>query len=116
VWAALEADPVVLRQRCEVLVAALPSELGAVTVAADGVVGGGGAPGQPLPGWAVALPERYAALLRQLPHPVLARVERGRCLVDLRCIPPNDDAFVATAIIQTSEQQGPPPARQSLRP
>ena len=103
VWDALEADPVVLRQRCEVLVAALPSELGAVTVAADGVVGGGGAPGQPLPGWAVALPERYAALLRQLPHPVLARVERGRCLVDLRCIPPHDDTAVVAAIIQASE-------------
>ncbi|HEV7145714.1 MAG TPA: L-seryl-tRNA(Sec) selenium transferase [Pedococcus sp.] len=103
VWDALEADPEVLRERCQALVATLPHELGAVTVPADGVVGGGGAPGQLLPGWAIALPERYAALLRQLPHPVLAHVERGQCLVDLRCIAPHDDAAVAAAILVAAE-------------
>jgi L-seryl-tRNA(Ser) seleniumtransferase len=107
VWDALEAAPEVLRERCEALVEALPSELGALTVPADGVVGGGGAPGQPLPGWAVALPERYAASLRQLPRPVLARVERGRCLVDLRCIAPRDDAAVGAAIILAGASSAP---------
>ena len=67
-------------------------------VPADGVVGGGGAPGRTLPGWAVALPEPYAAALRLLDRPVLARVERGRCLVDLRCIPADADPSVAQAI------------------
>ena len=99
VWDALEADPAVLRTRCEALVATLPAGLGTV-VPAEGVVGGGGAPGHTLPGWAVALPEPYAAALRAGPRPVLARVERGRCLVDLRCILPESDPLVAQAIRQ----------------
>jgi L-seryl-tRNA(Ser) seleniumtransferase len=95
---AIEADPGRLRARCEALVASLRTEIDATVVPADGVVGGGGAPGLSLPGWAVALPERYAALLRSQPQPVLARVERGRCLVDPRCIPEDADRLVAQAI------------------
>ncbi|KRF23301.1 L-seryl-tRNA(Sec) selenium transferase [Phycicoccus sp. Soil803] len=102
VWDALEADPAVLRVRCEAVAASLPDGLASV-VPADGVVGGGGAPGQALPGWAVALPESYAASLRLLARPVLARVERGRCLVDLRCIPAAADAVVAQAIRDAGE-------------
>ena len=98
VWEAIEADPARLRARSEALAAALPSSVGARVVPADGVVGGGGAPGLTLPGWAVALPETYAALLRSQPRPVLARIERGRCLVDLRCIPEDADSAVAEAI------------------
>jgi L-seryl-tRNA(Ser) seleniumtransferase len=97
VWDALEADPDRLRARCDALVAGLPEGLG-TTVPADGVVGGGGAPGHTLPGWAVALPETYAAALREQARPVLARVEHGQCLVDLRCIPETADAVVAQAI------------------
>jgi L-seryl-tRNA(Ser) seleniumtransferase len=98
VWEALEADPNQLRARCEHLVAALPEAVGAEVVPADGVVGGGGAPGLRLPGWAVALPEAYAARLRTGDRPVLARTERGRCLVELRCVPPDSDDLVAEAI------------------
>lgn len=97
VWDALEADADVLHARCEAVVAGLPAGLASV-VAADGVVGGGGAPGRTLPGWAVALPESYAVALRLQARPVLARVERGRCLVDLRCIPADADPWVAQAI------------------
>ena len=43
-------------------------------------------------------PTPYAAALRLLDRPVLARVERGRCLVDLRCIPADADSSVAQAI------------------
>ncbi len=95
---AIEADPGRLRARCEAVVASLAPEIGATVVPAQGVVGGGGAPGLRLPGWAVALPERYAALLRSRTQPVLARVERGQCLVDLRCIPETSDEVVAEAI------------------
>ena len=98
VWDALEADPARLRARCEAVVAGLPPQVGAEAVPSDGVVGGGGAPGVILPGWAVALPEAYAAALRTQARPVLARVERGRCLVDLRCIPEESDSLVAQAI------------------
>ncbi|MGO4340459.1 L-seryl-tRNA(Sec) selenium transferase [Pedococcus sp. 2YAF34] len=98
VWDALEADPDRLRARCAALVATLPTGSGATVVAADGVVGGGGAPGRPLPGWAVALPEACAELLRGLDEPVLARVERGRCLVDPRCVPESLDRTLTEAV------------------
>ena len=53
-------------------------------------VGGGGAPGVTLPSAAVALPERFAAALRPAEPAVLGRLERGRCLLDLRALPPAD--------------------------
>jgi len=94
-WQALRADPVRLRQRAEALAAALP---GAEVVPSDGAVGGGGAPGLRLPGWAVALPEAYAAPLRAGEPPVVARVEHGRTLLDLRCVPEGDDPLLVQAV------------------
>lgn len=51
----------------------------------------------PLPGWAVRLPERAASFLRLGQPAVLPRVHDGACLIDLRCIPEDDDARVAAA-------------------
>jgi L-seryl-tRNA(Ser) seleniumtransferase len=95
---ALEADPAALLARCDRVAAALGREADARTVQADGVVGGGGAPGLRLPGWAVSLPEAYAERLRTGAPAVLARIERGRCLVDLRCVPAASDPLVVKAI------------------
>lgn len=63
-----------------------------------GRVGGGGAPGVDLPGFALALPEAVALPLRAGTPAVLARVEKGHCLVDLRCVPPESDAILALAL------------------
>ncbi|MGG5258924.1 L-seryl-tRNA(Sec) selenium transferase [Phycicoccus avicenniae] len=63
-----------------------------------GRVGGGGGPGVELPGVALAVPEVVAGRLRLGRPPVLARVEGGRCLVDLRCVAPEDDAVLAAAL------------------
>ena len=102
---ALEADRTDLRARSERLADAVRPTVAAhhpdhvvEVVPADGVVGGGGAPGLPLPGWAVTLPEAYAVALRVLARPVLARLDRGRCLVDLRCIAADRDDDVAQAV------------------
>jgi L-seryl-tRNA(Ser) seleniumtransferase len=103
--AALHADPGELRQRCERLVALL-GRIDAEVVASDGVVGGGGAPGVTLPGWAVALPEAYAEPLRRNDPPVVGRVERGRCLLDLRCVPADDDPTVLAAVRAVATQGG----------
>ncbi|GAB2587025.1 L-seryl-tRNA(Sec) selenium transferase [Microlunatus antarcticus] len=97
-WSALHADPDGLRTRCEALAAALEGVVAAEVVPSDGAVGGGGAPGLTLPGWAVALPPAYAAALRTGDPTVVARTERGRCLVDLRCVDPDDDGRLADAI------------------
>jgi L-seryl-tRNA(Ser) seleniumtransferase len=106
----LHADPERLRARCEQLCAELlvdpgpPVQRGqlvrpmAEVVPSPGAVGGGGAPGLELAGWAVALPETYAAALRRGQPCVLARVERGRTLVDLRCIPECADGELLEAI------------------
>jgi len=91
---ALHADPERLRARAESLAAAV----GASVVAHDGRVGGGGAPGVPLPGWAVRLPESAAALLRAGDPAVLPRVHDGACLLDLRCIPESDDDELLAAV------------------
>ena len=67
-------------------------------VAHDGRVGGGGAPGIPLPGWAVDLPEALAPALRLGDPAIVARVHQGRCLIDLRCVPETEDDRVAEAV------------------
>jgi L-seryl-tRNA(Ser) seleniumtransferase len=93
-WAALRADPNDLHDRARRLAAMVGGEL----VHSDGAVGGGGAPGLRLPGWAVALPEADAEPLRLGEPTVVARVERGRCLLDLRCVPPECDSMLADTV------------------
>ncbi|QDG88262.1 L-seryl-tRNA(Sec) selenium transferase [Pseudarthrobacter sp. NIBRBAC000502770] len=91
---ALHADAGQLRRRTD----RLARELGAAVVPHDGRVGGGGAPGVPLAGWALRLPEGVARLLRTGDPAVLPRVHDGFCLVDLRCVPERDDARIAAAV------------------
>ncbi len=92
---AIRAEPAVLRTRCEWLA----HEVGGEVVASAGAVGGGGAPGQELVGWAVALPSSYAERLRLAEPCVVGRVERDRCLLDLRCVPVEDDARLRDAVL-----------------
>jgi L-seryl-tRNA(Ser) seleniumtransferase len=98
-WAALRADPDALRARVDLVVAALAADgVPATAVPSAGAVGGGGAPGLTLPGWAVALPEHYATALRTGRPAVVGRVERGRCLLDLRCVLADDDPRLLAAV------------------
>ncbi|WP_169253636.1 L-seryl-tRNA(Sec) selenium transferase [Brevibacterium sp. 'Marine'] len=91
---ALHIDADHLRKRTEELAEAV----GATVVDHDGRVGGGGAPGVSLPGWAIELPEDCAEPLRLGDPAIVARVHQGRCLVDLRCVSESDDRRVAEAI------------------
>jgi L-seryl-tRNA(Ser) seleniumtransferase len=95
VWVALHADLDELRRRVDDLAAAVGT--GAV-VAHDGVVGGGGAPGQTLPGWALALPSQAAERLRTGEPCVATRLVDGRCLLDLRAVPAELDGAVVAAV------------------
>ncbi|MCA1656273.1 MAG: L-seryl-tRNA(Sec) selenium transferase, partial [Actinobacteria bacterium] len=95
VWSSLRADRDALRQRAQ----HLADTVGGEVVASDGAVGGGGAPGVPLPGWAVSLPSSYAERLRLGNPCVVARIENGRCLVDLRCVPEADDDLLRAAVL-----------------
>ncbi|WP_180687440.1 L-seryl-tRNA(Sec) selenium transferase [Streptomyces gossypiisoli] len=102
--ASLAADPALLARRAERLASALGADGIAVrAVESAATVGGGGAPGVTLPSAALSLPERYAAALRTGPDPVVGRLESGRCLLDLRAVPPEDDARLAEAVRSVTE-------------
>ncbi|MFK4335930.1 MULTISPECIES: L-seryl-tRNA(Sec) selenium transferase [unclassified Kocuria] len=97
---ALHAEPGRLRERAEALAAAVDAEV----VPHDGRVGGGGAPGVPLHGWAVRLPEAVARPLRLGRPAVLPRVHDGACLVDLRCVPESRDHELTDAVTAALEE------------
>ena len=97
---ALHLDPAEHLARTEALAQAVGGEV----VEHPGRVGGGGAPEYPLPGYAVALDESLAPLLRQGRPAVLPRVHNGQCLIDVRCIPASDDEKLAAAILRAQEQ------------
>lgn len=94
---------------------ALAERLGAEVVPSVGRVGGGGAPGVDLPGWAVSLQEDLAPRLRTGTPAVLARTERGRTLIDLRCVPPESDDALANAILTALTAGEVPPPRPPAR-
>jgi L-seryl-tRNA(Ser) seleniumtransferase len=99
-WQALRADPDALRARTGRARAAIAA--GGVDVElreSVAVVGGGGAPELELPSWSLSLPEAYAGPLRTAATPVVGRVERGRLLLDLRCVPADRDADVIAAVL-----------------
>nr|WP_174864654.1 L-seryl-tRNA(Sec) selenium transferase [Streptomyces spinoverrucosus] len=102
--ASLAADPARLARRAERLASTLAADgIDVRAVESAATVGGGGAPGVTLPSAAVSLPERYAAALRTGPVPVVGRLESGRCLLDLRAVPPEDDERLAEAVRSVTE-------------
>jgi L-seryl-tRNA(Ser) seleniumtransferase len=62
------------------------------------VAGGGSVPGQEIPSAGVALEGDHTSALRAFDPPVIARVEGGRTIVDLRTVDPADDRVVAAAL------------------
>jgi L-seryl-tRNA(Ser) seleniumtransferase len=66
-------------------------------------VGGGSLPGFELETWTVTLEprigaERGAALMRRAPVPVLARVQNGRVVLDVRTLLPDDESALEVAV------------------
>jgi len=97
---ALHADQDVLRVRTEVLAGRLlDAGIDVEAVSVDGAVGGGGAPGVRLPGCAVSMDDSLAEPLRTGRPPVVGRVEQGRLLLDLRCVPPSSDDALLDAVV-----------------
>ena len=97
----LEADPVALMARAERIAGRLhEAGLDARAVRSVAAVGGGGAPGVELPSAAVSLPESFADALRAGRPAVLGRVTEGRCLLDLRALPPGDDDELAALVLR----------------
>ncbi|GAA1977028.1 L-seryl-tRNA(Sec) selenium transferase [Nocardioides panacihumi] len=97
VAAALATRPEELLDRARRLALAIGPDL-ATAVHSDGRVGGGGAPGVPLPSAAVALPASLAEPLRLGALPVVGHVSDGRLLLDLLAVPADLDDELADAV------------------
>jgi L-seryl-tRNA(Ser) seleniumtransferase len=87
-----------LRVRAEKLAAELSVDVPAEAVVSTAAVGGGGAPGVELPSAAVSLPADLAAPLRLGEPPVVGYVARGRLLLDLVTVPPEQDRVLLGAV------------------
>jgi L-seryl-tRNA(Ser) seleniumtransferase len=101
VWRMIAARAEDLRARAEALVARLDDPAaGERPVALASTVGGGSLPGETLPSWGIAIPGSDALLarLRRGEPPVIARIEDGRVVLDLRTVDPAHDAALARAI------------------
>jgi L-seryl-tRNA(Ser) seleniumtransferase len=100
VWRMIGATPEGLQARAEALVSELD---GAVeVVATEATVGGGSLPGETLPSFGLAVAGRRAnqlldALRRGRPA-VVARIEGGRVVLDLRTVEPDRDGDVVVAL------------------
>jgi L-seryl-tRNA(Ser) seleniumtransferase len=94
-------------KRAEALAAKVTtSKMTAEIIAGESVIGGGAAPSSVLPTRLVALScaglsaDELAVRLRVADTPVIARVEEGRVLLDLRSVFPEQDEFIAVALLQ----------------
>ena len=97
---ALEAPVTELFERASALSGKLrDAGIDADAVRCAAAVGGGGAPGVELPSAAVSLPPEYAESLRLGGVSVVGRIERGRCLLDLRTVHPDDDSLLLQAVL-----------------
>jgi L-seryl-tRNA(Ser) seleniumtransferase len=103
-WQALHRDPDELRGRTDRLCARLADRgVEATVVEAVSVVGGGGAPEVGIASWAAALDASLAKSLRAGDPPVVGRVERGRLLLDLRCVDSDLDAAIESVVVTAYE-------------
>ncbi len=105
VVAMLHTDVAALRERASWMAEQLGR--GARAVPVEGAAGGGALPGIELPSWAVALtapdPTALAARLRGADPPVIARIDDDQVLLDLRTVPPVQDADLVDLVLDALE-------------
>jgi L-seryl-tRNA(Ser) seleniumtransferase len=100
---AVRADPAALEARARRIADLLRQNGVAVQVVATrATVGGGGAPGVELPSHALALPAGWAEGLRAGAPAVMGRLDQGRCLLDLRSVPPALDGELLAAVLRVA--------------
>ncbi len=96
--AMLTESPAAIRARAEGIVATVAS--GAVAPC-ESTVGGGAFPTARIPSFAVTLVDDIVAVERRLRHgaiPVVGRLADGRLWLDLRSVPPEDDAVLVAML------------------
>lgn len=98
-WRMATTGPEALRRRAEAIVSAIDGAGSAVAVVdCASVPGGGTLPGVEIPSVGLALDGDRTAALRNAEPPVIARVDAGRTVLDLRTVEPDDDGVVVDAL------------------
>jgi len=112
VWRMIAAPADVVRERASELFAQLPDVASASVVELQSTVGGGSLPGETLPSWGVAIgvrsAGRLATALRRGRPSVVARVEGGRVVLDLRTVLDDQQPLLAGAIERAVAATGGP--------
>jgi L-seryl-tRNA(Ser) seleniumtransferase len=109
IWRMIAAPESAIRARATRLAAALGEDgLPAGVEPADATVGGGSLPGETLPSWAVVLSpavgegvDTLARRLRLGDPGIFGRIDRGRLLLDLRTVLPEEDESLLRSLRQT---------------
>lgn len=84
-----------LQRRATEVVAAVP---GVEVTSCSSVTGGGTLPATEIPSMGVSIAGDHTAQLRHHTPPVVARVDEGRTVLDLRTVEPDDDVVVVDAL------------------
>ncbi|MBZ5568681.1 MAG: L-seryl-tRNA(Sec) selenium transferase [Acidobacteriia bacterium] len=91
-------------QRAQALARKLRLPVSGEVIGGESVIGGGAAPGAALPTrlltltWADLSADEFASRLRKNDPPIIARVEEGRVLLDLRTVFPEQDEEIGKAL------------------
>jgi L-seryl-tRNA(Ser) seleniumtransferase len=90
-----------IRGRAERLIARMPG-IGAKIVPGISVIGGGATPGQSIPTWLIAVEcasvVQAERRLREGDPPIVARIEDGRLVLDLRTVLPGEEDLLERAL------------------
>jgi L-seryl-tRNA(Ser) seleniumtransferase len=95
-WSMASSSIADLRARAERITAACPEGVSLVDL--ESLPGAGSAPGRGIPSVGLALDGDLTSKLRQSAVPVIARLDDGRTMLDLRSVSPVDDDTVIAAI------------------
>jgi L-seryl-tRNA(Ser) seleniumtransferase len=100
-WSMLEADAGEIAARARAVCDGLP---GVELVDGASVTGGGSLPGRSVPTTLIAIasdkPQALARALRERERPIIARVESGRLVLDLRTVRKEDDPAVRDGVVE----------------
>ena len=95
-WSMASAPVAEVRARAERIAEACPESVSVVDL--ESLPGAGSAPGRGIPSAGLALDVDLVTALRRCAVPVIARLDEGRTVIDLRSVSPVDDETITAAI------------------
>ncbi|MDA3010333.1 MAG: L-seryl-tRNA(Sec) selenium transferase, partial [Actinomycetota bacterium] len=94
-WSMASAPVAEVRARAERIAEACPESVSVVDL--ESLPGAGSAPGRGIPSAGLALDVDLVTALRRCAVPVIARLDEGRTVIDLRSVSPVDDEMITAA-------------------